>query len=186
MRAKHGMSGSPEFGIWTDMQTRCYNPNFKDFKYYGGRGITVCELWLNSFEAFYGDLGPRPSLRHSIDRKDSDGHYAPDNCRWATAEEQANNKSNTVRITLNGITKPLAEWCKERGVKRPAAWLRYKDGIRGEAIFSPRCQQITHNGVIDTVSGWSKRTGLKATTITMRITKYGWPIEQALTKGATL
>lgn len=88
----HGLTTVSEFQVWCGMRARCSDPNHKGWKYYGGRGITVCERWLNSFAAFYEDMGPRPTAMHSIDRRDNNDNYEPDNCRWATALEQAANK----------------------------------------------------------------------------------------------
>lgn len=83
---------SPEYVTWSCMKTRCYNENADQFPLYGGRGIKVCERWLNSFESFLEDMGRRPSKAHTIDRKNSDGDYEPGNCRWATPTQQANNR----------------------------------------------------------------------------------------------
>jgi len=88
----HGHSRTPSYEIWKAMRQRCTNPRHKDWHFYGGRGIRVCARW-DSFENFLADMGPRPSLQHSIDRyPNQNGNYEPGNCRWATAAEQAQNR----------------------------------------------------------------------------------------------
>ena len=94
---KHGAArtgqNTAEYRAWCSMITRCTNPNRKKWPDYGGRGITVCERWRNSFENFLADMGPRPSPKHSVDRyPNNDGNYEPGNVRWATKAEQANNR----------------------------------------------------------------------------------------------
>jgi hypothetical protein len=91
MSARHGMSSSAEFRIWTGIRTRCYNRRCKAYRNYGGRGIVMCERWRSSFLAFFADMGPRPSRRHSIDRINNEKGYEPGNCRWATWTQQNRN-----------------------------------------------------------------------------------------------
>lgn len=89
---RHGLRYQPEYSSWYAMKRRCDNPNNDRYKHYGGRGIKVCDEWLNDFERFYRDMGPKPTPSHSIDRKDTDGDYTPDNCCWATPVEQRHNQ----------------------------------------------------------------------------------------------
>jgi hypothetical protein len=110
------MYGTPEHKTWLSMKNRCLNPNDTRFADYGGRGITICDKWENSFETFYADMGPRPE-GCSIDRIDVDGDYEPSNCRWATDTEQRRNKRNNHLITHKGETKTLAEWSEITNIK---------------------------------------------------------------------
>ena len=88
----HGMRQKREYRAWMGLKARCLCPTNKDYRHYGGRGITVCDRWKESFEAFYSDMGDKPTLRHSIDRIDVNGNYEPENCKWSTPKEQAMNK----------------------------------------------------------------------------------------------
>lgn len=109
----HGLSDTVEHNTWMGMHRRCYKTNRKDYPDYGGRGVIVCDRWLNSFENFLADMGMRPSPKHSIDRfPNKDGNYEPNNCRWATPFEQANNKRNSVYITFLNTTMTAAGWSK--------------------------------------------------------------------------
>lgn len=105
----HGMSNTPEHRAWQNMIGRCYNKNHGAYRNYGLRGVAVCGRWLASFEAFLADMGPRPSRNHSLDREDNSGNYEPDNCRWATEEEQRNNKRSSRRIVYRGEEMTVAQ-----------------------------------------------------------------------------
>jgi predicted nucleic acid-binding Zn ribbon protein len=97
----HGLHGSKEYGIWRGIKKRCRLKSNKEYqKYYGSRGIQVCDRWFNSFESFYADMGPIPSPDHSIDRIDNNGNYEPGNCRWATRHEQGSNKRDNRRVVI--------------------------------------------------------------------------------------
>ncbi|MEK6884571.1 MAG: hypothetical protein AABY22_33370 [Nanoarchaeota archaeon] len=108
---KHGLHKSSEYCCWTDMQGRCYNKNCKAYKNYGGRGIKVCEEWLN-FENFYKDMGKRPK-GFTLDRIDNHGNYCKENCKWSTRSEQNRNHRRNINITFNGKTQCLKDWAKE-------------------------------------------------------------------------
>lgn len=116
-RRTHGQSGTPAYRCWVKMIQRCENPNEINFERYGGRGITVCPEWRNSFSQFLIDMGPRPSRAHSIERKDNSKGYSKDNCVWATPVEQGANKRNNRLILFNGHVRSLSVWCRELGLK---------------------------------------------------------------------
>ncbi len=119
-RTKHGecsrVNGkTAEWKVWNKMIARCRDSNDKAFPRYGGRGIKVCDRWLEYLN-FISDMGRRPTAGHSIERKDNDGNYEPGNCRWATKQEQANNRRTNRLITANGITATLADWQRKTGI----------------------------------------------------------------------
>jgi hypothetical protein len=113
---KHSLSKSLEYKTWQGIKERCYNVNCPSYLKYGGRGISVCAEWVNSFENFIKDVGFKPSKYHTLDRIDNNGNYEPSNCRWATKKEQANNRSSNYLLTFNGVTKTRSEWAEEIGV----------------------------------------------------------------------
>jgi hypothetical protein len=115
----HGMSGKnghPLYRIWKAMIQRCYNKNVPEFRNYGGRGISVCERWRHSFPNFLQDMGDKPSKNHSIDRIDNESGYFPENCKWSTRLEQANNKRNNILHSYKGQSKTLTQWSRHLGI----------------------------------------------------------------------
>jgi len=129
-RHKDGRS-KPEneqtFSSYWHMLDRCYNEKHPNFKHYGGRGISVCERWKTSFQAFLDDMGRRPDGT-SLDRINCERGYEPGNCRWATALEQNRNKTNGTRLTFNGETKSVTGWAESIGVARSVLFCRLAMG----------------------------------------------------------
>jgi hypothetical protein len=121
---RHGLSTSEIYRVWAQIVNRCRNPTVKSYKYYGARGITICDRWLK-FDNFFEDMGHAPP-GCSIERIDNDGPYSPRNCRWATRQEQAQNKSNSRLLTHGGRTQTMAEWARELGVNPSAILYRLK------------------------------------------------------------
>jgi len=113
--ATSGGKRSPEYSSWTAMWDRCRNTKSKAYKNYGGRGITVCKRWLR-FDQFIADVGKKPTLAHTLERKNNEGMYRPSNCRWATKQEQQNNTRTNRLLTFNNETKTVAQWSRETGV----------------------------------------------------------------------
>lgn len=118
MNLKHNKSNTPEYKTWDCMKSRCTNPNDKRFKYYGGRGIKVCEEWMSSFSLFYDHIGPKPTEKHTLDRINGNLGYEPGNVRWATISEQNNNSRNNHNITFNGKTQNIQRWSEDLCVAR--------------------------------------------------------------------
>lgn len=126
-----------EYCTWQRIIARCSYPKYRDYSNWGGRGIGVCERWRKSFVAFLEDMGPRPSSRHSIDRKDNSRGYEPDNCRWATPKEQANNKRSSRVLTIHGEARTVAQWAEYAGLDRHTLMQRLKRLPPEEAISRP-------------------------------------------------
>ena len=103
---------SSEYNSYIHMIQRCHNEKNKDYARYGGRGITVCDMWRESFEAFYMSMGPKPE-GYTIERVDSNGNYEPSNCRWASRAEQTRNKGDNIKVEIDGQTRTVSEWAKE-------------------------------------------------------------------------
>lgn len=172
--------------IYNGMRLRCYNENNVNYKYYGGKGVTICDEWLLSFENFFDwaiNNGYNENL--TIDRIDSEKEYSPDNCEWSTKKEQAYNRSMSVKLTLNGRTMYMTEWAEELEIDKKILSWRYNNGWSDEEILSrPRDykeSKLLLNGETHSMSEWSRITGIKVATISDRMKK-GWSVEDALTK----
>lgn len=124
----HGMTGTAEHRAWQNMIDRCHNPNSTSWRNYGGRGITVCSAWRSDFESFVGDVGCRPSPRHSIDRIDNDGNYEPGNVRWATMRQQSRNRRTCRFVEYGGRRMPVAELAERVGMPEELLRSRLSDG----------------------------------------------------------
>lgn len=142
MKRTHGCSGNSrtsEYAIWLSMKARCYNPLSKPYNNYGGRGITVCERWRESFQNFMEDMGPRPPGM-TIERLDNNGIYAPSNCKWATRKEQGVNKRNNRLIEYHGRRLTLSQWASETNISRQTLYRRLLAGWSVEESLLCRVQ----------------------------------------------
>ena len=128
---------SPENQAWGAMRQRCNNPRDRAYRWYGARGIKVCERW-SSFKHFLADMGPRPSDAHSLDRIDNDGDYTPANCRWILHSAQMRNTRANRMLTHDGVTLCLTEWAMRKGMKPKTLHQRLLNGWSvADAIESP-------------------------------------------------
>lgn len=126
----------PIHAIWYSMRYRCTKPSDPQFPLYGGRGIKVCDRWANSFTAFVADMGARPSPDHQVDRIDNDGDYCPENCRWATRKEQANNRKTSVFIEHADRRMTATQWAKGLGCTPQAILARVRMGLSAEQVVT--------------------------------------------------
>ena len=143
----HGQSGTPEYHAFMSMLSRCYSPKSSAWFTHGARGIRVCDRWLpdrhggsmtmtEALENFLADMGDRPKGM-TLDRKDNEGHYSPENCRWATPRAQANNRRNTLQLTIRGTTKTFSEWSKGSGIGTSLIRHRLMNGWPAERALDP-------------------------------------------------
>lgn len=135
----HGMSSSRIYKIWLSMRKRCYYPAQKYYENYGGRGIKVCDRWLEKgtgFQNFLADMGKPPTEDHEIDRKDNGGDYTPENCQWITRKDNCRNRRSNKMITFMGQTACLAEWAERLGIKQGTLGARLRNGWPLEEALS--------------------------------------------------
>jgi hypothetical protein len=156
----HGMAAqgitAGEYKIWGGMKQRCSNPKAASYPRYGGRGITVCARWSDSFEAFMEDMGPRPSDDHSIERENNDGNYEPSNCRWATRTEQARNRKGNTAVTIAGRTQTVIAWAEEAGSDPMTIYARLRKGWEPERAVYDRKMTPQERGVRSNQIRWGK------------------------------
>ena len=117
----------PTFEIWRGIIRRCVEKSHTSYKWYGAKGVTICEKWRASFASFLEDMGSRPK-NHTIERRDSNGNYEPGNCYWATYKQQGANRSNVVLIQINGMKMTMPDACKHFGTKSVTAHARIRRG----------------------------------------------------------
>lgn len=135
-KSKHGMWQSPTYKVWQCIKQRCLNPNNQAFADYGGRGITVDPRWSADFREFVADMGERPPGME-IDRIDNDQGYCKQNCRWVTATQNQNNRSNNHRVSYEGQMLTVAEVSRKCGVKPNTIYERLKRGWTDEQAVQP-------------------------------------------------
>lgn len=140
----HGMSFTKEYRAWQAIQNRCYNKKFKDYNHYGKFGITVCDRWRESFENFILDIGLAPSKEHSIDRfPKQDGNYEPDNCRWATIEQQNRNRKDNTYLEHNGVKLIMSDWNKILNISKGSIRKHLKKGESFSDVYEHFKHRIT-------------------------------------------
>ena len=133
---KHGFGAEALAQVWRDIKKRCYNPNCRSYKDYGGRGIKLADCW-HDYEVFRAEVGPSPGKGYSLDRINNDGDYAPGNVRWATWEEQATNKRSSRVLTHQGLTMTVSQWARRLGVPKSRILYRLRQGHSTESALSP-------------------------------------------------
>lgn len=136
LKTTHGMSHTKTHRAWLGMKERCYRESNPSYARYGGRGIEVCDRWLESFESFLEDMGEAPE-GYSIDRIDNNGMYTPENCRWADQKTQANNKSVNTWIEFGGKSRTVAQWAEKTGIGRTTIHYRIGAGMPVSLVLKP-------------------------------------------------
>lgn len=177
--------------IWKNMKTRCNNPNYDKYQYYGGKGISVCEEWSGSFQAFREwahSNGYAEDL--TLDRIDYKGNYEPSNCKWVSRKAQANNRSSNTILELNGTKQTVSQWSEETGLSATCISQRLADGWSVERTLTEchhstnKTRLLTWNGVTKRMAEWAEELGINYSTLQNRINLYHWPVEKALTTPA--
>ena len=181
-RVKHGGAvnarqnkGDKRYKLWTGIRQRCTNPNAAAYHRYGGRGITMCQRWIDSYTNFIADIGEQPEGM-TLDRIDNNGNYEPSNVKWATRKEQANNRATNVVLTHDGLTMTLKQWAEHLGWEYGLIASRWKKGVRGDELFAvpkwERNKVYEYKGQVKTLTKWAEDTGIPYATLVWRV-KHG-------------
>lgn len=183
----HGMSKTRPYNIWQGIKGRCLRENEQsNYRYYGARGIKVCDRWKNSFENFWEDMKDGYTDQMTIERIDVNSDYTKSNCKWIKSCEQKFNKTSNSLITINGITKTTIEWAQEHNINAKKLYSRYfRYGIRDkERLLSqrsacPKHRYISYLGQEKLVTEWARLYNLAYATVIGRLVR-GWTIDKAL------
>ena len=174
----HARKRTPTYIVWEGIKNRCLSPNNSRYPKYGGAGITICEEWRADYSLFLAAVGERPSLNHTLDRKDNSKGYEPGNVRWATQKEQQRNRTNNRLLTHAGRTMPMAQWAEELGISKTTLHARLKAGwpIDKALMTAPKQMDATeavglveYRGEQMTMAQAAKLSGVRAGTIRWRI-----------------
>ena len=185
-RRKNGSVSNPTYRVWQGIKMRCLNPNDTGYHNYGGRGIKVCERWLD-FDTFLHDMGARPN-GFEIGRIDNNGDYEPGNCRWETRREQMSNTRRSHMLTWKGKTMTLTEWAKRLGITPNALTDRIRRKLPMDQIMQVGNQGreeviLEWDGRSQTATQWAQELGINRETLYARLYA-GWSPERALSTPA--
>ena len=172
--------------IYHNMKTRCTNPNYDKYKYYGGKGVSICDEWLKSYDAFEEWALSHGYKDHlTLERKDVNGNYTPENCCWVSRKKQANNRTSNRYIKYRGKTKTVAEWSEITGINYKTlseridhGWPIYK-AMTTPVQNTKHPRYITFNGETKQVYEWAAEIGMPYNTLHNRLAR-GWSIQEAL------
>lgn len=182
---KHGYSNldNRTYRTWCQMRTRCRSDEPRYYPHYKGKGIRVCERW-DDFSKFLQDMGERPEGK-TLDRIDNSLGYSPDNCRWATVVEQANNKSSNTLLTFAGETLNVSQWARKTGIPRHTLFLRIRSGWPVDKLLTKepikKNHMVTFRGETKSLHGWANALGLNYRTLLARFNSGKMTTEQMLT-----
>lgn len=174
-----------ERSVWHEMRKRCHATYSKDYPRYGGRGIVICDRWLNSFDCFLEDMGERPSKNHSIERIDNDGNYEPGNCKWATPVEQARNRKGTLQLPYQGRLVSAAELSELTGIPHNKILKKIYAGKSIDEIIADHhkgysIRTYKYKGSDKTISEISELTGMSKRALRYKLAEKGLSAEEAV------
>ena len=196
--ATHNLTKNSLYRVWACMKTRCYNPNCTSYKYYGMKGICICDEWKNDFMNFYNwaienGYKKNDKKKLTIDRIDFNGNYEPNNCRFVEMSVQSRNTAKNVYVVYNGERKVISDWADYFGYKRDRFLYMYrelKDMDKVLEYFKQRgnhirydkssCRLVEFNGEVDTLRNFADKQNIPYKRVSQRIKKLKWSIEKAL------